>query len=246
MQTRLLIAMVSFLMVGSLGYFILEKRAGDARIAELTEQLAKLETGQSEPSAQSEPVQLPQRAVPPAQRRSAEVSIEGAPVRGPEDAPITIVEFSDFQCPFCSRVHPTLQKLLATYPDKLRLVFKHNPQPIHPDAALAHRASLAAEQQDQFWEMHDKLFTSGRDLSRPTLVEHARDLDLDIVRFKRDLDSTVLIAQLDREVGEAEALGITGMPTFFINGRVVSGAQPYENFKALIEREASRAGVSLL
>ena len=223
-----------FLIGGSFGYLISEKLSGDARIEELTERLATLET------AQPTRAELPQRAVPPAQRRVTDVSIEGAPVRGPEDAQITIVEFSDFQCPFCSRVHPTLQRLLATYPDSVRLVFKHNPLPMHSDAPLAHRASIAADQQGRFWEMHDKIFTNIRDLSRPTLIEHARDLELDVPRFLRDLDSEELIAQLDRDIAESERLGITGTPTFFINGNLVSGAQPYENFQVLVERELAR------
>jgi protein-disulfide isomerase len=239
-RTWISIALAFVVIGGSFGYLILEKLSGDAHIEQLTKRLATLET------AQLERVQLPQRAVPPAQRRMTGVSIEGAPVRGPEQAPITIVEFSDFQCPFCSRVHPTLQKLLAAYPDSVRLVFKHNPLPIHPDAPLAHRASIAAGQQGRFWEMHDKIFANARDLSRRRLVEHARDLGLDIAQFTRDLDSSEFIALLERDIAEADRLGITGMPTFYINGRVVSGAQPYENFKALIEREATRSGVSLL
>ena len=144
----------------------------------------------------------------------------------------------------CARraIHPTLLRLLEEYPETVRLVFKHNPLSIHPDAALAHRASLAADRQERFWEMHDKIFATSRDLSRSTLIEHARDLDLDVAQFTRDLDSEELIALLDREVAEANRLGVTGTPTFFINGRIVSGAQPYENFTALIERELARVG----
>jgi protein-disulfide isomerase len=234
MRTWISIAL-TFLIGGSFGYLISEKLSGEARIEELTERLASLETAQPVRSP------LPQRAVPPAQRRVTDVSIEGAPFRGPEDAPITIVEFSDFQCPFCSRVHPTLQRLLAAYPDQVRLVFKHNPLPMHPDAPLAHRASIAADQQGRFWEMHDKIFTNIRDLSRPTLIEHARDLELDVPRFVRDLDSAEMIAQLDRDIAESARLGITGTPTFLINGSLVSGAQPYENFQSLVERELQRA-----
>ena len=234
MRTWVSIALISLLVGGSFGYLISEKLSGNARIAELTERLATLET------AQPVQVQLPQRAVPAAQRRVTDVSIDGAPVRGPEDAPITIIEFSDFQCPFCSRVHPTLQRLLAAYPDSVRLVFKHNPLPMHPDAPLAHRASIAADQQDRFWDMHDKIITNIRNLSRSTLIGHARDLELDVARFLRDLDSEELMAQLDRDIAEASRLGITGTPTFFINGSLVSGAQPYENFQALVERELAR------
>ncbi len=101
---------------------------------------------------------------------------------------------------------------------------------------------MAADRQGRFWDMHDKIFANDRDLSRRALVEHGRDLDLDIAQFTRDLDSKELIALLDREVAEGNRLGITGTPTFYINGRVVVGAQPYENFKALIEREVARSG----
>jgi protein-disulfide isomerase len=170
------------------------------------------------------------------------VSLEGAPVRGPMDAPVTIVEFSDFQCPFCSRVHPTLQRLLAAYPDAVRLVFKHYPLGFHLDAPLAHRASMAADRQGRFWDMHDKIIANYRDLSRQTLIEHATVLDLDLAQFTRDLDSSELADLLNREIAEGNKLGITGTPTFYINGKVVSGAQPYENFKAIIDREVARSG----
>lgn len=221
---------------GSFGYLISEKQSGDARIAELTERLAKLE------AAPPPPAPLPQRAVPPAQRQRTDVSIEGAPVRGPADAPITIVEFSDFQCPFCSRVHPTLERLMSTYPERVRLVFKHNPLPMHPDAPLAHRASIAAAEQGQFWEMHDMIFSNPRDLSRGTLMSYARELNLDVARFTSDIDSSKVSAQLDRDMAESERLGINGTPMFFINGKVVSGAQPFENFQVIVERELARIG----
>jgi protein-disulfide isomerase len=213
------------------GYLVSEKFTGDSRIEELTERLANLET------VQPAPAPLPQRAVPPAQRRVTDISIEGAPVRGPEDAPITIVEFSDFQCPYCSRVHPTLQRLLATYPQSVRLVFKHNPLPMHPDAPLAHRASIAAGQQDEFWGMHDLIFSNIRDLSRGTLMSYADELDLDVAQFTADLDSERVAAILNEDMAESERLGVNGTPSFYINGNFVSGAQPFENFQVLIDRE---------
>ena len=116
MKIWISIALVFSLIGGSFGYLISEKLSGDARIQELTDRLAALETTQP-----AQAVQTPVRTVPLVQRRLTEVSIEGSPIRGPEDAPITIVEFSDFQCPFCSRVHPTLQRLLASYSDDVRL-----------------------------------------------------------------------------------------------------------------------------
>ena len=214
------------------GYLISEKFTGDSRIEALTERLAKLETVQ--PAARP---QLPQRAVPPAQRRVTDLSIEGAPVRGPEDAPITIVAFSDFQCPYCARAHPTLQRVLATYPQSVRLVFKHNPLPMHPDAPLAHRASIAAAEQGQFWEMHDLIFSNIRDLSRGTLMSYATELEFDLEKFTADIDSDRVAAVLNQDMAESERLGVNGTPTFYINGKFVSGAQPFENFQALIERE---------
>ena len=229
---------LSFVLGGVIGFLASEWLSGDERVSELADRVAALEA--------RVPGQALEGGVPrpssPAAGRALPVSLEGAPVRGRADAPVTIVEFSDFQCPFCSRVHPTLLRLLEEYPDTVRLVFKHNPLSFHQGAPLAHRASLAADRQGRFWEMHDKIFGSNRDLSRSTLIEHARDLDLDVAQFTRDLDSEELVALLDREVAEANRLGVTGTPTFFINGRIVSGAQPYENFKALIEREAARAG----
>ena len=254
---------LSFVLGGIVGFLTSEKISGDTRVSELTVRVASLEV-RSQKLADDERVpKLAERVAALEERdiatvarsptpaagmprtaagRALPVSLEGAPVRGPADAPVTIVEFSDFQCPFCTRVHPTLLRILEAYPDTVRLVFKHYPLSFHRDAPLAHRASLAADRQGRFWEMHDKIFTNSRDLSRRTLIQHAKDLDLDVAQFTRDLDSKEVIALLDRDMAEGERLGITGTPTFVINGRVMSGAQPYENFKVLIEREAARAG----
>ena len=210
-----------------------EKLSNDERVSKLADQVAALGARALAAGAQ--------RPAPATVGRVQSVSLDGAPIRGRVDAPVTIVEFTDFQCPFCRRVHPTLVRLLEEYPDTVRLAFKHFPLSFHQDAPLAHRASLAADRQGRFWEMHDKIFASSRDLSRSTLIKHAKSLDLDLARFTRDLDSEELFAQLEREVAEGKQLGVTGTPTFFINGRILSGAQPYQNFKALVERAAARA-----
>lgn len=224
--------LLTFVAGAMFGYLVSEKFTGSARIEELTERLAKLETVQ--PAAQPP---LPQRAVPPAQRRVTDISIEGAPIRGPEDAPVTIIAFSDFQCPYCSRAHPTLLRVLATYPHSVKLVFKHNPLPMHPEAPLAHRASIAAAEQDGFWEMHDLIFSNIRDLSRSTLMSYADELNFDVAKFTADLDSERVAAVLNQDMAESKRLGVNGTPTFYINGKFLSGAQPFENFQALIERE---------
>ena len=230
---------VTFIAGAMFGYLVSEKFSGDARIDELTERLANLESVESAPQPQ-----LPQRAVPPAQRRITDVSIEGAPIRGPEDAPITIIAFSDFQCPYCSRAHPTLLRVLDAYPQSVRLVFKHNPLPMHPDAPLAHRASIAAAEQGRFWDMHDRIFSNIRDLSRDTLMSYANELDFDLAKFTADLDSDRVRELLNQDMVESERLGINGTPTFLINGKFVSGAQPFENFQALIERELAQIDAS--
>ena len=229
--------LIMFVAGAFFGYLVSEKFTGDSRIEELNARLAAVETAPV-------PAPLPQRAIPPAQRRETGISIDGSPIRGPEDAPITIVSFSDFQCPYCSRVHPTMLRVLATYPQSVRLVFKHNPLPMHPQAPLAHRASIAAGEQGQFWEMHDLIFDNIRDLSRNTLMSYASTLDIDLAQFAADLDSDRVAAVLNEDMAESERLGVNGTPTFYINGQFVSGAQPFENFQALIERELIRIDAS--
>lgn len=233
--------LITFVAGTLFGYLISEKFTGDSRIEELTQRLAALEAA---PTPTAAPAPLPQRAVPVAQRRATDISIDGSPIRGPEDAPITIVAFSDFQCPYCSRVHPTMQRLLATYPQSVRLVFKHNPLPMHPDAPLAHRASIAAGEQDHFWEMHDLIFANIRDLSRSTLMSYATELDMNLTKFVADMDSERVASMLNSDMAESERLGVNGTPTFYINGQFVSGAQPFENFQVLIERELARVDAS--
>ena len=251
---------MSFVLGGVIGFLVSEKLSGD-KLSGLVGRVASLEVSvesfkDNKPAyGLAERVSLlekgaiaaaaPNRA-PAVVAKPVFVAIEGAPIRGPVDAPVTIVEFSDFQCPFCSRVHPTLLRVLDEYPETVRLVFKHYPLAIHRNAPLAHRASMAADLQGRFWEMHDKIVANGRDLSRRMLVQHATDLDLDLAQFEHDLDSDELIKLLDRDIAEANRLGVTGTPTFYINGNVVSGAQPYENFKVLIDREMVRLGVSAL
>lgn len=182
----------------------------------------------------------PSRAAAPSRRgldprKEYAVKVKGAPSRGPESAKITVVEFSDFQCPFCSRVNPTLLRLRQEYGDDLRIVFKHLPLSIHPKAPLAHAASVAAHRQDKFWEMHDKMFDGQRLQSEAQYVVWAGELGLNIEEFKVDMQSKEVKAKVTRDLDEASGLGVTGTPAFFINGRYLSGAQPYPNFKKLVD-----------
>ena len=148
---------------------------------------------------------------------------------------MTIVEWSDFQCPFCNRVSPTLAQIEKEYGDQVRIAFKHLPLSIHPQAPQAHAASEAAHRQGKFWEMHDRIFANQRDLSVATLEGYARDLGLDLDQYREDLADESLMKRIDDDTQQGADLGVTGTPAFFINGRFLSGAQPYPNFKRLID-----------
>jgi protein-disulfide isomerase len=164
------------------------------------------------------------------------LDLTAAPIRGTADAPVTIVEFSDFQCGFCFRANPTLAKLLERYPGKVRLLFKHSPIEGHTAAPLAHRAAFAAHQQGKFWEMHDRIFANQRTMDRETLLAYSRDLGLDAARFTADLDGPRSQAALERDQAEAAKAGVDGTPTFFINGTPLVGAQPLEAFTEVIDK----------
>jgi protein-disulfide isomerase len=160
-----------------------------------------------------------------------------APALGPADAAVTIVEFADFECPYCASAEPTLERLLAEYGGKVRLVFKHNPLPGHKNALLAHRAAVAAGRQGRFWEMHDLLYASQEMLDRETLKSHARTLGLDLVAFEAFLASPESTQAVSADMSQAGKLGIKGAPAFFINGRFLPGAQPIEVFREVIDQE---------
>jgi protein-disulfide isomerase len=166
-----------------------------------------------------------------------EVKIGDAPVKGPASAPVTLVAFSDFQCPFCSRAVPTVHQLETDYGSKLRIAFKQLPLPFHDHAHLAAEAALAANEQGKFWQYHDKLFANQQALDRPALEKYAADLGLDMAKFRAALDSGKFKDKVDAEAREGAAVGATGTPTFFINGTRLVGAQPIDAFKAVIDKE---------
>ena len=167
------------------------------------------------------------------------VPFEGK-ARGSNKAAVTIVAFSDFQCPYCSRVLPTLDKLIKEYPDKVRVFFKHNPLPFHSDAPLAAQAAVAAENQGKFWQMHDILFKNQANLKRPDLEKYAAEIGLDMAKFKQDLESPATKKRVDDDTELGKKLGVQGTPNFFINGRPVRGAVPYEQFKSAVDDELLR------
>jgi protein-disulfide isomerase len=177
----------------------------------------------------------PRRPRRPDPAQEYKVAVGEAPVRGDAEAPITIVEWSDFQCPFCVRAAPTLAQIQKEYGSKVRIVFKHLPLSIHAKAPAAHAAAEAAHRQGKFWEMHDKIFENQRDLAATTLERYARELGLDVERYQRDIESVAVKKRIDDDMQQARDLSVTGTPAFFINGRFLSGAQPFANFKRVID-----------
>ncbi|MBK6810871.1 MAG: thioredoxin domain-containing protein [Sandaracinaceae bacterium] len=166
------------------------------------------------------------------------------PVRGAADALVTVVVFSDFQCPFCARVVPTLASLEQRYGRDLRLVFRHNPLPFHQDAMPAAQAAVEAFVQrgsPGFWAMHDLLFANPRSLSRADLERYAQQVGLDMRRFSAALDQQTHRARVEADMDAARALGASGTPTFFINGRQLTGAQPEARFVEAVDRALAEA-----
>ena len=202
-------------------------RSGLGQLAEA----AKAGSG-AEPSAAPTGRPDPNRRYP--------VNIKGAPFKGPSSAKLAIVEFSDLQCPFCRRVDPTLKQVQEEYGDQVRIVFKHLPLRIHPKAVAAHWAAEAAHRQGKFWEMHDTILENQKAMEPEKFLEYAEQMGLDMEKFKADLVSNQVKQRVDADMAEARRLGVTGTPGFFINGRFLSGAQPFESFKRLIDEELGK------
>jgi protein-disulfide isomerase len=163
---------------------------------------------------------------------------------GPAGAPVTIVEFSDFQCPYCRSVVSTLKQLLAHYPDRVRLVFRDYPIPsLHPDAPPAHEAARCAGEQDKFWPYHDLLFERGN-AKGPALKQYAADLKLDGPKFAECLDSGRYRAAVAADMEAGSRLGVSGTPTFFINGVPLVGNVPLADFQRAVDRELARTAAT--
>jgi len=167
----------------------------------------------------------------------------GAPVMGPANAPITIVEWSDYQCPFCKRAHPTIEQVLTEYKDEVKFIYLDYPLPFHQMAMPASEAVHCAEDQGKFWEYHKNLFEVAGDLSHADLTKRATDLGLDGPAFQACTDSKKHDDVIKANYDDGSALGVTGTPAFFINGRMLVGAQPIEQFRELINDELARKGL---
>jgi protein-disulfide isomerase len=170
------------------------------------------------------------------------VAADGFPAKGPEDAPVSVVEFSDFQCPACARVVEPLRRLADTYGERLRLVFRQFPlSRIHPNAQKAAEASLCANEQGRFWEMHDAMFADQEALGVDDLKRTALSLGLDPDPFDTCLDSDRYADEVAADLQAGRAAGVTGTPALFINGRLVSGVQSYETLAGIVDEELERA-----
>lgn len=169
-----------------------------------------------------------------------QVNLRGAPAFGPSDAKVTVVVFSDFQCPFCARGARTVKALEKKYGKDLRVVFKNQPLPRHGQARVAAAAALAAQEQGKFWALHDWFFSVDARYDREAILEEVGKLGMDAGRVASELDSGVFEARISADQAEAEKLGVQGTPTFFINGLRVTGAQPLETLSGIIDAELHR------
>lgn len=166
-----------------------------------------------------------------------------SPRRGAADALVTIVEFTDFQCPFCGRAQSTLQRISKEYDGQVAIVLRHHPLDFHKDAPGAAAAMQAAYRQspERAWALHDKMFEHRKQLSSAALQRYAADVGLDIARFKDDVVDPTIVKQVETDKELALKIGATGTPSFFINGRPIRGAQPFEAFKEIIDAELKAA-----
>lgn len=168
----------------------------------------------------------------------AELSVSGEPFKGSEKARVTIVKFEDFQCPFCKQGQPTFHELLSRYNGKVRLVHKDFPlESLHPQARQAAEAARCAYEQGKFWEYHDKLYANSPKASADNLKSYAKEVGLNVDSFDRCFASGKYKAVVQQDLNEGTQLSLTGTPTFFINGREISGNQPLETFEAIIDEE---------
>lgn len=166
-----------------------------------------------------------------------DIPTDGFPSLGPKDAPIVIVEFSDYQCPYCTRWHDEVyESLMAAYPDKIRLVYRNLPLGFHEEAQPAAEAAMCAGDQNSYWQYHGLLFGE-LPLGQETYLQYATDLGLDMETFKKCITENKYADFVQKDAAFAQQLGVTGTPTFFVNGIPVVGAQPFDYFQNLIDKE---------
>lgn len=176
------------------------------------------------------------------ERPTFKVDVVAAPIKGNKDAKVTIVEYSDFQCPFCAKATKVVEEIQKKYGSKVKIAFKHFPLPFHNQARLASEASLCANEQSSnlFWKMHDAMFADQTKLDRQNLIATAKKVGVKEDMFVKCLDSKKYSANVDTDVAEGQELSIKSTPTFFVNGKLITGAQPLEVFSEVIDEELAK------
>ncbi len=170
-----------------------------------------------------------------------QIAIAGSPARGPETAPIVMVEFSDFECPYCAKATGEIKQIMAAYPNQIRLVYKQFPLSMHPHAGMAALASLAAEEQGKFWELHDLMFSHYRELSGEHILAWAQELGLDMPKFKAAMEDPKYKAEVDKDMQDGEFVGVNGTPAIFINGKHFNGPIALALLKPILDNEIKTA-----
>jgi protein-disulfide isomerase len=203
------------------------------------------EGGGGQPAAVGQPAVVAQpTAGPTAVVGPVDVSADDDPAQGPEDASVTIIEFSDFQCPYCARFQSeTLPQILTDYGDRVRFVYRDFPLTgLHENALKAAEASECADEQGAYWKYHDLLFQNQSALDDASLKNYAASLGLDTATFNQCLDSDKYMSEVQKDEQDGITAGVQGTPAFFINGMPLSGAQPYSAFQAAIDAALAEAG----
>jgi len=167
------------------------------------------------------------------------IPIENSPIKGDKNAPVTIVEFSDFQCPYCAQLLPTLKEVLKAFPKEVKLIDKQYPLSFHAQTKNAAKASLAAKKQGKFWEMHDIIFENFIKLSPEKFVEFARQIGLDITKFTANYNSDKYEKQIQQDIALGNSVGVTGTPTLFVNGKQMA-RRSFDDFKEAINNELKK------
>jgi protein-disulfide isomerase len=212
-----------------------------AQQKDLLEKVDSLAKGQKEVLVKATAAAAAKPAAAPAQPKEDPnkiyaVEVGNSAFKGPADAKVTLIEFSDFQCPFCSQAAKLIDQILEAYPDDVRFSYKNYPLPFHNQAMPAAKAAVAAGKQGKFFEMHDLLFENFRTLSEEKFIEFAGTIGIDVEQFKTDLASPDVAAQVTAEMDEAGKNGVRGTPTVFINGKKPSG-RSFELYKSIIDAE---------
>ncbi|NQV13706.1 MAG: thioredoxin domain-containing protein [Parcubacteria group bacterium] len=184
---------------------------------------------------------LPEPPAPPEPgTEEFEVSIDDDTVKGSKDAKVQIVEFSDYECPYCARNAETIEKIAEEYGDKVAIVFRDFPLDFHADAQKAAEAAECAGEQGKYWEYHDELFANQDSLEVPDLKGYAKELKLKTAAFDKCLDSDQQKEEVENDMTDGQAVEVTGTPATFINGRKISGAYPFEDFAKIIDEELGK------